>query len=151
MKSATQRTALNLVIKDNSFYWEAKDKSKPADFVTCSITFTNPIRQQGISFLETIKRDSVTFTEQVIKGGQDCRFIPADKFCYFRVDDQYFSSLDNVISFEITYFDETNSSFEVHYNAAGVADKSIVITRTNTNKWLTKNGDACRCGIEQST
>ncbi len=137
-KVATPRSALNLIIKDNSFYWEAKDKSKPADFISCSITFTNPIRQQGMSFLETIKRDSVTFTEQLIKEGQDCRLIPADKFCYFQVDDQYFSAVDNVISFEITYFDETNGNFELHYKSAGLADKSILITKTNTNQWLTR-------------
>jgi len=135
----TQRSTLNLVIKDNSFYWEPKDKSIASTFINCSITYTNPIRQQGISFEESTNRDSVTFTEQMTKGEQDCRFIPADKYCYFEVDDQFFNSTDNAITFHITYFDDTNSNFELQYNATASADKSIAITKTNTNQWLTKS------------
>jgi len=136
---ATQRNTLNLVIEDSSFYWEPLDKSRTAAFINCSIAFTNPIRQQGISFEESIKRDSVAFTEQVIKGEQDCRYVPAGKYCYFEVDDQFFNSTDNAITFHITYFDDANNSFELQYNASGSADKSIALTKTNTNQWLTKS------------
>ncbi len=125
-------------LQDNSFYWEPRDKSKASTFINASITFTNPIRQQGISFEESTNRDSVAFTEQATKGEQDCRYIPADKHCYFEVDDQYFNSTDNAITFHISYFDDASNNFELQYNATGSADKSIVISKTNTNQWLTK-------------
>lgn len=135
---ATQRNTLNLVIKDGLFYWEPKDKSKAATFLSCSINFTNPIRQQGISFIESTRRDSLAFTEQVSKGEEDCRYIPEDKSCYFKVDDQFISSTDHAITFHINYFDDGNTSFDLHYSATGPAEKSIAITKTNTNQWLTR-------------
>ncbi|MCP4312297.1 MAG: sulfatase-like hydrolase/transferase [Bacteroidetes bacterium] len=135
---ATQRNTLNLVIENDSFYWEPKDKSRATTFINGSIIFTNPIRQQGISFVEITNRDSVAFTEQVINGEQDCRYIPENKFCYFKVDDQYFNSDDSDITFHITYFDDSNSNFELQYNSTGPIDKSIVIAKTSTNQWQKK-------------
>ena len=49
-----------------------------------------------------------------------------------------FNTDDNEIYFDITYFDDGNSNFEIQYNSTGAADKTIVITKTNTNQWLTK-------------
>jgi len=137
-ENATQRNTLNLVIENNSFYWEPKDKSFTTTFINGSIIFSNPIRQQGISFLEITHPDSTAFTEQAFKGEQDCRYIPPDKFCYFELNDQFSNSSDNAISFNITYFDDTNSNFELQYNSTGSADKSILIAKTSTNQWLTK-------------
>jgi len=135
---ASPRNTLNLVIQDSLFFWEPKDKSQDATFINGSIIFSNPIRQQGISFLEITNRDSLAFTEQVLKGGQDCRYIPENKSCYFQVDDQFFFSVDNEIAFNINYFDDSNGSFELQYNAAASAEKSITVTKTNTDQWLTK-------------
>lgn len=135
---ATPRNSLNLVIQDPYFFWEPKDKSKPASFLTCSITFADPIRQQGISFEENIYRDSVAFTEQASQGGEECRHIPAGNFCYFDVEDQYIRSSDNALTFHITCFDDANGNFELHYNATGSVEKNIPVTKTNTNKWVTK-------------
>ena len=135
--AGTPRNTLDLVIQNDSFYWEPKDKSVPAKFINCSITFSNPIKQQGISFVENIYRDSMAFTEQVIKEQKDCRYIPAGKSCYFDADDQFITSSDNALTLSITYLDDSESNFELQYNAAGVANKSIVISKTNTDEWIT--------------
>ncbi len=135
---ATPRNTLNLVIQDSTFFWEPKDKSQATTFINGSIIFTNPIRQQGISFVEINHPDSIPFSEQAFKGELDCRYIPSDKLCYFKVDDQYFKAADNVISFDITYFDDTSNSFELQYKSSESVDKSIVISKTNTNQWLSK-------------
>ena len=135
---ATPRNTLNLVIQENSFYWEPKNKSADASFIDCSVLFTNPIRQQGLSFVESTFRDSLDFTEQVLIGNNDCRYIPENRFCYFTVDDQWFNEGDQSIRFQITYYDDANSSFKLQYNAKGSADKSITILKTNTWQWLTK-------------
>ena len=136
---ATPRNALNLVIEGDSFFWEPKDKSREVSLVEASITFTNPIRQQGISFLEEIYRDSAAFTEQVFISDLDCRLIPTDRACYFDVDDQFFAPSDNAITFTITYLDDTGADFKLYYNATGSPDKSVVISKTYTNQWLTKS------------
>jgi arylsulfatase A-like enzyme len=137
-KEATPRNTLNLVIQDSSFYWEPKDKSADASFIDCSVLFTNPIRQQGLSFVESTNRESPDFTEQVVIGNKDCRYIPANRFCYFTLDDQWFTENDQSVRFRITYYDETNSMFELQYNTQGSAEKSIPILKTNTRQWLTK-------------
>lgn len=137
-EAATARNTLNLVIQDSSFYWEPKDKSIDASFIDCSVLFTNPIRQQGLSFVESTYRDSLDFTEQFVAGEKDCRYIPANRYCYFAVDDQWFTENDQSIRFQITYYDDANSMFELQYNAQGSAQKSIPILKTNTQKWLTK-------------
>ncbi len=134
----TPRNTLNLVIQDSSFYWEPRDKSMVTTFINGSITFSNPIRQQGISFLEITHPDSITFTEQAIKSELDSRHIPADKLCYFKIDDQYFNSDDHDIAFHITYFDQGNGNFKLQYTTTGSDEKSILIAKTNTNQWLTK-------------
>jgi len=71
-------------------------------------------------------------------GEQDCRYISTNKYGCFKVDDELFNSGDNEVNFDITYFDDGNNSFELQYNSTGAADKSILITKTNTNQWLTK-------------
>lgn len=144
-EEGTPRSALKLIIKDDSFYWEFKPVSRTSSITSCSITFTDPIRQQGLSFEEIIYRDSVGFSEQLQKGGKECRHIPADSYCFFDADNQYISSPDNALNFHITYFDEGNGSFELQYNTAESAAKSILINKTNTNQWVTKTlmvGDA---------
>ncbi len=138
-EAGTPRNTLDLVIHNDSFYWEPKDKSVPSKFINCSITFSNPIKQQGISFVENIYRDSIAFTEQFIKEQKDCRYIPAGKSCYFDADDQFITSSDNALTLSITYLDDSESNFELQYNAAGVANKSIVISKTNTDEWITRS------------
>lgn len=135
---ATPRSALNLVIQDSAFYWEAKDKSADAPFIDCSILFTDPIRQQGMSFKETTRRDSLSFTEQVLAGGKECRHIPAQHFCYVWVDDPWFSEADRTLVFRITYFDDGDSGFELHYGSRESESKIIAIPLTNTQLWITR-------------
>ena len=137
-KSATPRNTLNLIIDGDSYHWESKDGSKPAIFVDASVTFTNPIGENGISFMEETNQNNEAYTEQKIKEGLNCRYIPTNKVGYFMVDDELFDANDNDVIFNITYFDAGISNFQLQYNAKTSTTKSMVITKTNTNQWLTK-------------
>jgi len=137
-KSATPRNTLKLIIEGDTYHWESKDGSTPAGSIGASVTFTEPISENGISFVKNADQNSEAFTEQQIKEGQDCRLISANKYGYFRVSDELFNSEHSNITFNITYFDDSNSNFELQYNSAGSANKSISITKTNSKQWLTK-------------
>lgn len=137
-KSATPRNSLKLITEGGSYRWESKDGSKPASFIGASITFSNPISENGISLVKNANQDNEAFTEQQTKEGKDCRYIPANKYGYFKVDDELFYPNNNEVTFNITYFDDSNSNFELQYNSTGTGTKSIVISKTNTDQLINK-------------
>jgi len=137
-ESASPRNTLKLIIKGDSYHWESKDDSKPADFVGASLTFTNPINENGITFIKESRQESDAYTEQQIKADKDCRYIPTNKYGYFKVDDALISSNHTNVTFDISYFDDSNNSFELQYTSKKFSNKSIEITKTNTKQWLSR-------------
>lgn len=136
--SATPRNELKLMWEGDVYHWESKDGSKIAPTINASVTFLNPISEKGIDFVVATNQSADSYTEQQIKGDQECRFIPGSKYGFFKVDDALFDSSHSDIYVEITYFDEANGSFELQYNAISSQTKAVSIAKTDTNQWLTK-------------
>ncbi len=112
-------------------------------FSTCIVTgqdakiiFSNPRTETGMQFLVISNPTAEAYSEQAIKGELDCRFIPAGKYGYFKVDDGLILTTDARLIFQITYFDNGLGNFSLQYNALSSNYKSVSITKTNTNTWI---------------
>ena len=137
-ENATPRNTLKLIIEGDSYHWESKDGSKPTALVNASVTFDDPINENGILFVSNTTPSSESYTEQQTKGGKACRYIPTNKYGYFTVADDKFDANDKNTTFDITYFDDNHNNFELQYNANSSPTKSIVIAKTNTQQWIEK-------------
>ncbi|HUX55654.1 MAG TPA: glycoside hydrolase family 71/99-like protein [Bacteroidales bacterium] len=100
------------------------------------ITFSNPREETGISFVINTNTAAEAYTELANKGQLDCRYIPAGKYGYFRVDDAVILFTDAKLIFYITYFDSGNGNFALQYNSLSGNYKSFTISKTNSNSWI---------------
>jgi len=102
-----------------------------------TITFSNPQKGVGISFVINTSTSAEAYTESANKGQLDCRFIPSGKYGYFKVDNALILPTDSKLIFDITYFDSGNDNFTLHYNSLTTNYKSFTISKTNSNTWVT--------------
>ncbi|MBE0673644.1 MAG: hypothetical protein IH591_03195 [Bacteroidales bacterium] len=101
------------------------------------ITFSIPREETGMQFLVITNPSAEAYSEQTIKGGLDCRYIPPGKYGYFKVDDGLILTADSRLIIQITYFDAGLGNFSLQYNSLSSNYKSIAITKTNTQTWIT--------------
>jgi len=101
------------------------------------IKFSDPREETGIQFVVSTTPTAESYSEQVIRGQMDCRYIPSGKYGYFRVDDGLILTTDSKLIFKITYFDSGNGNFSFQYNSLSSNYKPITITKTNSDTWIT--------------
>jgi len=102
-----------------------------------NLIFSNPQAGTGISFVVSTNTSSEAYSEPAIRGQMDCRYIPSGKYGYFRVDDGLILTSDAKLIFQITYFDSGNGNFSLQYNSLSSNYKSLTITKTNSETWIT--------------
>ena len=100
------------------------------------ITFSDPRVETGMQFYVISNPAAEAYSEQRIIGLKDCRFIPSGKYGYFRVDDGLVLTSDAKLIFQISYFDAGLGNFSLQYNSLSSNYKSISITKTNSNTWI---------------
>lgn len=106
-----------------------------ADYVA-SVDFSNGATSgNNISLVVADYVDAIT--QAATKGGTQCRYIPANNYAYFRVDDAAVPTSQRNLFIEVTYYDEGSSGLTVHYNAVSGDYAGAEIARTNSGKWLT--------------
>jgi hypothetical protein len=106
-----------------------------------SITLSNPIEENNISLFVNTNPNAEAYTELTTAGGQECLYIPAKKYAYFRADDATITENDHDLIFKITYLDEGYGSLAFQYNAIGeeLSDKyrRQSFKKTGSNTWIT--------------
>lgn len=102
-----------------------------------TITFDQPIQEQGIRFVANADANAEAYTENAVIGDLNCRFIPNGKYGYFRADDNQIYKTDKNLIVKLTYFDAGSGHFYFHYNALGSKYQSITVKKTNSNTWIT--------------
>ena len=108
-----------------------------ANTPVANLIFSNPQEGTGISFVVSDSPTAEAYSEIANRGQLDCRYIPAGKYGYFKVDDALILPTDTKLIFDITYFDNGNDNFSFQYNAKSSKYKSFSITKTNSNTWIT--------------
>ncbi|AHF94069.1 hypothetical protein OPIT5_04435 [Opitutaceae bacterium TAV5] len=77
----------------------------------------------------------------VIDNPDDTRTIPASRYLYLRVNDDWIhdanQGLDTTLDAEVTYLDSGTGNFALQYDAAANAYQSLSQARTNTGTWKT--------------
>jgi len=105
------------------------------------IVFSDPIVEENVSLYVNSGSTAEAYTERTTKGGENCLFVPASKYAYFRVDDATITANDHDLIFKITYFDEGFGPLTFQYNAIGntTAEKyrRQSFKKTGSNTWVT--------------
>ncbi len=105
------------------------------------IVLSNPIQEDNISLVVNSNPDAEAYTELTAKGGQECLYVPASKYAYFRADDATITENDHELIFKITYFDEGYGTLALQYNAIGNTTSEKYrrqsFKKTGSNTWAT--------------
>lgn len=102
-----------------------------------SITFSSTVEENNISLVVNTNPSAEAYTEFSNKDGENCLFIPMDKYAYFRVNDATITANDNNLIVEITYFDEGHGTLLFQYNAIEGDYERQTFQKTNSNAWVT--------------
>ncbi|HKJ78315.1 MAG TPA: hypothetical protein VKA10_02220, partial [Prolixibacteraceae bacterium] len=112
-----------------------------ADEPIASITFADPVVENGISLYQNSSSNAEAYTEFVTKGDQTCLYIPGNKYGYFRVDESVIPEDLNELIFKITYFDEGYGTLALQYNSFGLETsdkyKRQSFTKSGSDTWST--------------
>lgn len=108
------------------------------DDPVASILFSAPLEENNISLFVNSNSSAEAYTERTSIGGNECLYIPGDKYGYFRVNDATISDNDHELIFKITYFDEGFGSLILQYNATGSVNyQKQRFNKTGSNTWAT--------------
>jgi hypothetical protein len=106
-----------------------------------SIVLSSPVEENKISLYTNNNPDAEAYTELTTKAGEECLYIPAKKYAYFRVDDATISEDKHNLIFKITYLDEGFGTLALQYNAIGntIEEKyrRQSFKKTGSNTWTT--------------
>ncbi|WP_158560383.1 Ig-like domain-containing protein [Paenibacillus contaminans] len=109
----------------------------PANYSTLQISLGAANAEKGLQQHELA--DGLT-TAGAVSGRQSRTTTGAvpSGYMYFAVDRDYLTEDDRDVTIEVTYFDEGTTSFALEYESASSAPVSLQVSRTGTNKWLTR-------------
>jgi len=103
-----------------------------------SIVFSNPVVSNNITFIFNASSSAEAYSLPVTRAGLACRHIPPGKYGYFNVNDATIPSTVNNLIINITFFDESSTKINLHYNANdGNNYKSLSVQQSGSNNWVT--------------
>ena len=103
----------------------------------CSITFTNPVQSNGMSYVLETSSGAEAYSESAVIGGIQCRKIPAGKYLYVKCDRSVVPTSQYEIVIAITYYDNSSNNLWFNYNSLSDDYKIADFAKTKTNHWIT--------------